>query len=92
MKDEDIEEFAFQVLKEHNLEPTFSHRRAFCLGAESVKNQFITYLKKYREAYGEEIFPIKDLSQFDPNIVTVVAGRMGRFILDNCIKDWEGKK
>lgn len=67
-------------------------KEGFRLGAHFVKSEIITYLKKYREAYGEEFFPTEDLSQFDPNIVTAVSGRMGRFILDNCIRDWEGKK
>jgi hypothetical protein len=45
------------------------------------------YLKKYREAYTEDIFPVVDMEQFDPDVRTAVAGRMGRFVLDNCIND-----
>jgi hypothetical protein len=61
-------------------------------GVVFISREFLTYIEKYREAYGEDIFPTEDLSQFDPKVVTAVSGRMARFILDNIIRDLEGMK
>lgn len=84
-----IDHFGREYYAELMREALFS---VFIEGSEWMASQFLTYIEKYREAYGEDIFPTEDLSQFDPKIVTAVSGRMGRFILDNIIRDLEGMK
>jgi hypothetical protein len=56
-------------------------------GATWQTKRFIDYLKQYREAYDESIFPPRDMEQFDPDIRTAVAGQMGRFLIDNIIEE-----
>jgi hypothetical protein len=66
--------------------------RALIEAREQAFEEMRLSLSKYREAYDESIFPPKDMEQFDPDVRTAVAGRMGRFVLDNCLKDVEALK
>jgi hypothetical protein len=54
---------------------------------EQERREIIEYLADYRCAYSEDIFLPRDLEQIDPNTRTTVAGHMGRFVLDNCLRD-----
>lgn len=56
---------------------------------DSWKNKVRAYLLRYREAYHEDFCPPRDLKEFDPDLRTVVAFHMGRFLIDNMLKDLE---
>lgn len=56
-------------------------------GYEKARKEVIEYLLKYREAYDETLCPPRKLEEFDPMVRTVVAFHMGRFLIDNMIKD-----
>jgi hypothetical protein len=56
-------------------------------GFKAAKEAAAIYLDEYRKAYAEDLFPPVDMEQFDPKMRTAVAGRMGRFVLDNARKD-----
>ncbi len=60
---------------------------AFIAGADWHREQIVEYLKDYRKAYAEDIFPPQDMEQYEPDARTACAGFMGRFVLDNCIKE-----
>lgn len=49
--------------------------------------QVIDYLEDYRRAYSEDLCPARNLEEFDPMLRTVVAFHMGRFLIDNMLKD-----
>jgi hypothetical protein len=53
---------------------------------ETLK-EVIQYLKNYRRAYSEDFCPPRNLEEFDPTIRTIVAFHMGRFLIDNMLKD-----
>jgi len=69
---------------------------AFQSGARWAREETLEialeYICEYRRAYDESIFPPVDMEQFDPNVRTVVAGRMGRFLLDNIANDLRALK
>ena len=50
-------------------------------------HEVIEYLYDYRKAYDESLCPPTDLESFDPMLRTVVAFHMGRFLIDNMLKD-----
>lgn len=51
-------------------------------------NEAIEYCAKYREAYAEDLFPTRALNVSDLDMSNI-SGRMGRFLLDSCIKDFK---
>jgi hypothetical protein len=55
-------------------------------------SEVIDYLTNYRKAYDETLCPPRKLEEFDPMLRTVVAFHMGRFLLDNQIKDVSAMK
>lgn len=63
-------------------------REAHQQGREAACDEMAEYLKRYREAYAEDLAPGSlNIEDIDPDHRTRVAFRMGRFVLDNCIKD-----
>lgn len=62
-------------------------REAHQAGRDEERDALHERLQEWRKAYDESIFPPRDLSQYDPVMVTAVSGRMGRHILDTCIGD-----
>lgn len=56
----------------------------------SNHGEIVKYLQTYRKAYDESLCPPRKPEEFDPMIRTVVAFHMGRFLLDNMIRDWSG--
>lgn len=64
-----------------------SYSSGFDAGFQRAKEEFVGYLHKYREAYGEDICPPRRLEEFDGDVRTVVAFHMGRFLIDNMLRD-----
>jgi hypothetical protein len=60
----------------------------FLAGAAWQKSEMVDYLKTYRRAYDESLCPPRKLEEFDGMLRTVVAFHMGRFLLDNMLKDF----
>lgn len=62
-------------------------RNGFIAGFKASEQLVVDYLKNYRRAYAEEFCPPRKLEEFDPMVRTVVAFHMGRFLIDNMLKD-----
>lgn len=88
---DDVQEAAEEYVKELDYIDN-EHRRmagnGFLAGFEWGRKWAIGYFNDYRQAYDESIFPPTDMEQFCERCRTATAGRMGRFLLDNCIRDF----
>lgn len=62
-------------------------QQAFFAGANTVLDLVTEYLSEYRKAYDESLFPPQDMEQFCPECRSATGGYMGRFVLDNCLRD-----
>lgn len=62
-------------------------KKAFEAGFIAASQNAINYLEAYRKSYSEDLCPPRDLEEFDPEIRTVIAFHMGRFLIDKMIKD-----
>lgn len=79
---------------EDKLAHQFAMRDAYLSGAEAGFRMGLEaaseYCKHYREAYSEDFSPhgpSEEEQKIHGNLITRTSFRMGRFVLDNCVKD-----